>query len=295
MKRFLIAGLLTRAVTVAHAQNAPTVTAWHRPPRPRQTLRAVWGLSAVQPGDKVAPGDLDADDPTFQHGWSLICDQLLGRKRVCQLRTSARTDQGGVVTAGHRAGQSDRSKGETIELRSRLRIPRDARSEGGVSIGVEGLEQPRDKLTAATPQDAQADRCSRTSSSNSSPEPLQSPCLSTAAANANAIGRDSRPGKPSRGIGTRRRRRARRREPRNRAQRPRNQRRPKGDKIRPARSVASNPEITETAQPRRTCTMTYRSTDWTTLYAPLVAIAAGNALLMLARRASAGAEPPETC
>ncbi len=142
MKRFLIAGLLTGAVAVAHAQDsAVTASASTTSTAPNAQSRLEF-VSAVQPGDKVAPGDLVRTIRPF-NGWSLICDQLLGRKRVCQLQTSARTDQGGVVTWDIAPVKATGPKGEAIERPlSLLRIPRDARSEGGVSIGVEGLERP---------------------------------------------------------------------------------------------------------------------------------------------------------
>lgn len=141
MRRILIAGLLTGSAAVAHAQNAPAATNGSAPPTTPTVQSRMEFVSAVQPGDKVAPGDLVRTIRPF-NGWSLICDQLLGRKRVCQLQASARTDQGGVVTWDIAPVKAIGPKGETIERpMSLLRIPRDARSEGGVSIGVEGLER----------------------------------------------------------------------------------------------------------------------------------------------------------
>lgn len=137
MKQILIATLLAGAATIAHAQSAP---APNGPIAPAPQNRVEF-VSAVQPGDKVAPGDLVRTIRPF-NGWSLICDQLLGRKRVCQLQAAARTDQGGVVTWDIAPVKATGPKGEAIERPlSLLRIPRDARPEGGVSIGVEGLER----------------------------------------------------------------------------------------------------------------------------------------------------------
>ncbi len=141
MKRFLIAGLLTGAAAVAHAQDSAATANGATTSTPPNAQSPVEFVSAVQPGDKVAPGDLVRTIRPF-NGWSLICDQLLGRKRVCQLQTSARTDQGGVVTWDIAPVKANGPKGEAIERPlSLLRIPRDARPEGGVSIGVEGLER----------------------------------------------------------------------------------------------------------------------------------------------------------
>lgn len=137
MKQILMAALLTGAATLAHAQSAPA-TSGPAAPNPQNRVNFV---SAVQPGDKVAPGDLVRTIRPFNN-WSLICDQLLGRKRVCQLQTSARTDQGGAVTWDIAPVKATGPKGEAIERpMSLLRLPRDAQPEGGVSIGVEGLER----------------------------------------------------------------------------------------------------------------------------------------------------------
>jgi invasion protein IalB len=137
MKQILIAALLTGSASLAHAQIAPAANG---PSVPNSQSRVNF-VSAVQPGDKVAPGDLVRTIRPFNH-WSLICDQLLGRKRVCQLQTSARTDQGGTVTWDIAPVKATGPKGEAIERpMSLLRLPRDAQPEGGVSIGVEGLER----------------------------------------------------------------------------------------------------------------------------------------------------------
>lgn len=142
MRRILIAGLLTGLPTLAHAQNAPAATNGSAASTTPTVQSRVEFVSAVQPDDKVAPGDLVRTIRPF-NGWSLICDQLLGRKRVCQLQASARSDQGGVVTWDIAPVKALGPKGETIERPlSLLRIPKDAQPESGVSIGVEGLERP---------------------------------------------------------------------------------------------------------------------------------------------------------
>ncbi len=82
--------------------------------------------SAVRPGDKVAPGDLISTRRSFG-SWTLICDILLGRRRVCLIEGRAVGDDGAPVTV--RLANT-----EDMQLAVSVVGPGDLGADKGVSV-----------------------------------------------------------------------------------------------------------------------------------------------------------------